>query len=41
MEGVTKGQMDFVGPLTEALIGPFLLGIVLLLIAAIVLGALR
>lgn len=41
MEGVTKGQIDFAGPLTAALIGPVLLGIVLLLIAAIVLGALR
>lgn len=41
MEGVTKGQMDIAGPLTAALIGPFVIGIVLLLIVAIVLGALR
>ncbi|WP_269135511.1 hypothetical protein [Erythrobacter donghaensis] len=41
MEGVTKSQIDIAGPLTAALIEPFLLGIALLLIAAIVLGALR
>ena len=32
MEGVTHSQIDFAGPLTEALIGPFLLGIGLLLL---------